>query len=67
MALLNGRRYYLRVELPHGSTTPTNYVNLYSNFQVAPAAQLYKLMSVGTDCCSSGLICKHGKRIELFL
>ena len=57
VALLDGRRYYLRVELPDGSKYPTDDFALYDNFQVASAADLYTLTSVGTFC-SSGI----GKR-----
>ena len=49
VAMVSGRRYWLRVEL-HGESDPTPYYALYDNFQVAPAAQLYKLTSVGACC-----------------
>ena len=52
VALLDGRQYYLRVELPDGSKDPTDDFALYDNFQVAPAADLYTLTSVGTFCSS---------------
>ena len=68
VALLSGRQYYLRVELPDGSTTPTDYVVLYSDFQVAPAARLYNLTSVGTFCSSENFPNPvNGTRAQLLL
>ena len=67
VALLSGRRYYLRVELPDRTKDPTDFVVLYSNFTVAPAAQLYKLTGVGTCCFSSAFTHPDRMPTQLFL
>ena len=51
--LLNQRRYWLRIQLFAEPQNTAPFV-IYDNFQVAPAAQLYKLTSVGA-CCGSGI------------
>ena len=66
-ALLSGRRYYLRVEVPDGSPNPVTYILLYSNFSVAPAAQLYNLTSVGAYCFTPRMFYLRRTRTHLFL